>query len=740
MRRLTGPRRYRAALVLSALYALPALATHGVLPYRWRNVTVGGGGFAPAVIFTPAERGLAYLRTDMGGAYRWSARRRAWIPLEDAIAQSSYFGIESIAADPRNANVVYLAAGMYPSEPAAILRSDDRGATWHIYPTPFRMGGNMPGRGVGERLAIDPNEPAMLYFGSRYDGLWRSTDRGAHWRRVASFPWRGRGWRASPPGQAGISFVTIDPSSGRPGHASRRLYVGLTLPGDEHLFSTDDGGATWHAVRGQPPADLLPVQAGLDARGRLYVTYSNGVGPNGITAGAVYRYDTRTGRWRDITPPTPGGAAGRGGFMGLSVDYARPGLLLVATVDRWHGGDILWRSVDGGMNWTNVRTLSRRDVAATPFLLWGHRKASFGWWIAGIAIDPFDPSHAAYTTGATVYATRDLRNVGRGREVLWTPWVRGVEQTAVLTLVSPPRGPHLLSGFGDLSGFAHERLDRSPREQFIHPTFANTDDIHYAGLDPAVVVRGGTRAPRSGAGAPRLAYSLDYGRSWHRLRPPGRTGEITVSAGGHTFIAMTPVPVLTRDRGASWQPVRGLPRNAHPVADGMLRGTFYALDLRTGKLYVSTDAGATFHPRATQGLPPGLAADLPRPMQQQWPLIATPGRAADLWLKSAQGLFHSTDGGRHFRRVHGGVRVVALGFGKAAPGRRYPTLYALARRRHFLAIWRSEDIGRHWRRLNGRRHVYGQRLSCVAGDPRIFGRVYVGTNGRGILYGEPRGS
>lgn len=66
------------------------------------------------------------------------------------------------------------------------------------------------------------------------------------------------------------------------------------------------------------------------------------------------------------------------------------------------------------------------------------------------------------------------------------------------------------------------------------------------------------------------------------------------------------------------------------------------------------------------------------------------------------------------------------------------TFYALARQRHFLAIWRSVDIGRLWQRLNGRRHVYGQRLSCVTGDPRIFGRVYVGTNGRGIIYGDPR--
>ncbi|HVS77372.1 MAG TPA: xyloglucanase [Steroidobacteraceae bacterium] len=705
--------------------------------YDWKNVTVGGGGFAPDIIFSRAQRGLAYLRTDMGGVYRWSAGRHVWVPLEDGIAQSSYFGIESIAADPVNPNIVYVAAGMYAREPAAILRSDDRGDTWRIFPTPFHMGGNEPGRGVGERLAIDPGDRSVLYFGSRYDGLQRSTDRGQTWSRVASFPIHGMGWRAAPRGETGISFVVVDPTSGATGQPSRRIFVGVTDAGAQHLFRSDDAGVSWTAVRGQPRASLLPVHGELDSRGVLYITYSNGVGPNGVTDGAVFRYDTHSGKWRDITPER-GPHRASGGYMGLSVDAERPGTVVVATLNRWHPGDILWRTTDGGSTWENIRILSRRDVAATPFLLWGNRQADFGWWMAGVAIDPFDSGHVAYTTGATVYATRELLDADRHGSLLWKPWVRGVEQTAVITLASAPKGPHLLSGFGDISGFAHEDLSRSPQEQFTHPVFANTDEIDYAGLDPGIVVRGGTRAPHSGPGAPTLAFSLDYGRSWSPLTPPSPASAVTVSADGRAFMAMARKPLVTLDRGRSWTASRGLPAGTHPIPDRVAPETFYALDFGRSELYVSTDGGRTFRKRVSRGLPADLEADVPASPERQWPLIATPQKRGDLWLLAREGLFHSTDAGRSFTRVDGGIFVAALGFGKAPPGRDYPALYALGARGNMSAIWRSDDAGASWLRINDSRHEYGRRYRCIAGDPRVFGRVYVGTDGRGIVYGEPR--
>src|SRR5204863_232123 len=80
--------------------------------------------------------------------------------------------------DPRR---VYLAVGTYTNEwtsqNGTILRSSNYGQTFQRFDLPFKVGGNMPGRNMGERLAIDPNNNSILYLGTRSGhGLWRSTD------------------------------------------------------------------------------------------------------------------------------------------------------------------------------------------------------------------------------------------------------------------------------------------------------------------------------------------------------------------------------------------------------------------------------------------------------------------------------------------------------------------------------------------------------------------------------------
>ena len=722
--------------VVVFLFGLPLLAAAMPLPTVWRNVTVGGGGFAPNIVFSRVEPGLAYLRTDMGGAYRWDAPAARWRPLQDGQAEPSYLGVESIAPDPADPALVYMATGVGRSQPAAIQRSADRGRTWRITPVPFRMGGNEDGRGMGERLAVDPNRTTTLLFGSRHDGLWRSDDSGSHWAKVAGFvdglglPPRGA------PTHGGISFVVFDPA--RP----RLVYAGLADPGARHLFRSDDGGTTWKPIAGGPGAEMLPAKAEVDGQGRLFVAYVTGLGPNGIAGGAVWRLAPASGTWTDITPD-PGG---EGGYMGLSLDRRRPGRIAVSSVDHWHPGDTVWLSTDAGEHWDNLRDRSRRDTHISPFLNFGAATADFGHWTAGLAIDPFDHGHLAYTTGATVYDTRDGARPG---PMTWTPWVRGIEQTAVITLVSPTGGAPLVSGFGDIAGFVHDRLDQSPPHMHLDPALQNTNNLDYAGLKPAISVRSGTQRNADPATVATLAWSDDGGHDWHPLRvPPLSVGSqparrydtdgdaaIAVSADGRTFLVATPVVQRTIDHGLHWSTPVGLPQGARAIADKVDPTRFYAV--AGNHLLVSHDGGASFVATPARGLPADLTPTARHDREGQWPLVATPGIAGDLWFAVAGTLWHSRDGAASFTRASGmDIAVDLFGLGKAAPGRPEPAVYTVGRKGGRQAVWRSDDAGRTWLRINDDDHQWGLRFRAIAGDPRRYGRVYLATDGRGIVYGD----
>ena len=141
-------------------------------------------------------------------------------------------------------------------------------------------------------------------------------------------------------------------------------------------------------------------------------------------------------------------------------------------------------------------------------------KPSVGWWIDGLAIDPFDSKHVCYATGATIWNTTEMNNADSAGDTHWTIWTDGIEETAIIGLISPTGGAHLISGFGDISGFTHDDLDVSPPDgPNKHPLFANTSSLDFAEKNPNVVVRMGSgpfHPPDEGT----MAYSLDGGHNW----------------------------------------------------------------------------------------------------------------------------------------------------------------------------------------------------------------------------------
>ena len=685
--------------------------------YRWANVQIHGGGFVTGIVFHPAERGLVYLRTDVGGAFRWDDSGRRWVPLLDGLGHEAeqLRGVESLAVDPGNPALLYAATGQYLpawAHAAALLRSDDRGESWQAIALPFKLGGNSDGRSTGERLQVDPHKGSVLLLGTNQDGLWQSSDFAKSWSRVGAFL------------ASGVTFVLFDGRGGSAGQATSTIYAGTDGSG---VLRSTDGGASWSPLPGQP-AGLIPHHGAIDAAGTLYLSYGDALGPNGLSSGAVWKYDTASAQWSNITPVAPAGED-KFGYAGLALDPRHPGTLLVSTLDRWVAGDQIFRSVDGGHSWTALGGKAKYDSSATPWVnsYSGGAVKVMGHWIGAIAINPFDSNDAIYVTGYGIWRSSNLAAADSGAPTEWTFSDDGLEEVAITELASPPKGPPLFSAIGDIGGFRHDDLQVSGPAYFM-PFGASNQSLDFAENDPDHLVRTADHGAHG-------YYSADGGASWSAFAAPPPTvptqnsgaGRIAIAADGAriVWIPAKSAPYYSADGGKSWVKSSGLFQVSDrllPLSDRVNPARFYIQDLGNGVIYNSADGGASFAPvrRLSEG---------------GGRMRAVPGHEADLWVPAGDALLRSTDGGANFSQIPDVQSAYAIGFGKAAPGASYPAVFLYGEVKGVEGVFRSDDEGKKWLRLNDDAHRYTQ-IDVVAGDPRVFGRVYLGTNGRGILYGD----
>jgi hypothetical protein len=466
----------------------------------------------------------------------------------------------------------------------------------------------------------------------------------------------------------------------------------------------------------------------LGADGNVYLTYGDLPGPYEMYDGAVQKLATATGEWSDITPlrPNTGGEAGFG-YAGLSTDPRRPGTVMVSTMSRWGPVDDIFRSVDGGRTWHSIAERIVLDTSGAPFLNF-HGTPKLGWMIGDISIDPFDSDKVMYVTGATIFGTDDVTGAEAGRSTHWSVRAQGLEETAVLDLISPPWGAPLISALGDIGVYRHDRLDVVPPDgQASNPVSGTSPSLDYAAMAEGFVVRVASAAINE-----RGAYSTDGALSWQPFaaEPAGssQAGKIVVGTDARTIVWAPGdvVPHYSRDRGATWTPVTGLPAQVAVVGDRVDPSSFYAFDAATGTAYRSTNGGAAFLPSAT-GLPTGAGK-----------LETVLDRAGHCWLAAGSGgLFRSTDRGVSYQQVVTIEEAYTIGFGKAARGRTEMAVYTSGKVAGVRGIFRSDDSARSWVRVNDDQHQFASTGDAIAGDPRVYGRVYLSTNGLGIPYGEP---
>ena len=798
-----GIKKFKIFILLIVFVSIslfaPVFPVKGVssVPYKWDNVVIGGGGgFVCGIIYNPTEEGLVYARTDIGGAYIRNKETLEWEPLMDWVYPDEWnmLGVESLATDPVEPNRLYVAAGTYTNEwtnmNGYILRSEDYGKTWEKTELPFKFGGNMPGRSVGERLMIDPNSNNILYFAARSgNGLWKSEDYGKTWSKVESFPNKGN-YVEDPnfpytADNLGLCFVVFDGQKGTKGKPTQDIYVGVADKKNP-LYVSRDGGKTWKPVEGQPTESTftrhnedaltigIPHHAVISSNGILYITYGDRGGPYQCEDGAVYKYDTNTGEWTDITPPSGYNWDGSPkyenwyGFAGLSVDAQNPDTLIVSTLESWWPDDNIYRSRDAGETWDPIwefgdswpsRYLKyTMDISKAPWLSWGKEinvadgglvtgteimdtpSPKLGWMMGDIEINPFNSDEMMYGTGATIYGTQNLTDWDKGEFVNIEVMGVGIEETAVLSLICPPvDGVELVSGVGDICGFVHKDITKLPGVMMTNPTFINTTGLDYAELNPEIIVRVGTADKERYEDIKKtVGISKDGGKTWSEVQPnvsytfPANNpddivqgGVVAVAADGSTFVWSpdTSQGVICYINGG-WKAVDTLPKGAYVASDRVNPNVFYAYAENT--FYVSNDGGQTFEV---------VSEDLEAPLAK---IKAVPGKEGHVWIPGPYtGLSYTTDGGKTITKIEDVARCDVVGFGKAKDGEDYLAIYITGEIDGLYAVYRSDDMGKSWVRVNDDQHQYGSINYSITGDLRVYGRVFVATNGRGIVYGEP---
>ena len=734
----------------------------GPLPARlmadktWNSVKFGGGGYVTGLVFHPTTANLLYARTDIGGAYRWNQGTSSWTPITDGLgfgaAEARYHGVESIAIDPNNDQLVYMAAGMYTSDGnGRLYLSSNRGDQWTYVALPFPLGGNNPGRAIGERLMVDPNKPSTLFYATRTAGLWKSVDSGLTWAQVTSLSsarLTQEQVNALGIGSAmGVETVVYDTATKGSGTATQTIYVPIapdyvqTAGLASNLYKSSNGGASWTPVAVPISGYHIPHMVRA-ADGMFYVAFTKETGPGAGGPARLYKFDGSN--WTLLN------SNDSAGYGGLSVSgtgaTTRIALGVTNTWGDFNGQQIIRLSDDAGRNW--------REIAATM----PHTPADVGFWgwPDDVEIDPFNRERVLHVTGGGIWETRNASSATPS----WTEAVDGLEETAVLTLATPPAGATytVINSMGDVGTWVHTDLATKPT---LTPRteWSNGFAADMAWSDPQYIATIGVVL---GSNAAFGVWSGDGGKTWAKFAtyPTG----VTANTNQEASIAITArnraiwapgnsVPSYTTDNGATWVPTNlpainsVFPRAYRVVADRKNPNKVYAYDSgghwwgTPGKVYVSTDGGRTF--TLSQG---SVNAGLAPNYFPNTSLAVNPNVEGHLWLADGNAVYRSTDSGAtwtklsHFASIFTGNQwahvqgASVLALGKAKAGAPYSAaVYVVGVINGVWGVHRSEDAGVTWARFNDDAHQFGG-IGAIAADQNIYGRIYVSGTGRGLLY------
>jgi photosystem II stability/assembly factor-like uncharacterized protein len=597
-RKCDCPRRFLKRLTLvPALFLLFFAGLLAMAQSAWK-VTGPDGGDARAFAVDPANPGHLYLGTTNSWLYESHDSGATWRRLAKLDPEDGYV-LDSIVVDAANPSTLYVGAWK-DSSGGGLWISHDGGHKWVAVPS-------LKGQPV--HAVIQAPSDARTLFAGTLEGVYRTSDGGATWKRISPegskeiheieslavdprnpdilfagtwhLPWKtsdgGKNWSNIKKGvivDSDIFSIIVDPDK------PRVVYMSAC----SGIYKSDDAGVLFRKIQGIPNEARRTRVLMQDPENRE-VVYA------GTTEG-LYKTENAGKTFRRMTGPEVV-------VNDVFVDPHDSNHVLLAT-DR---GGVL-ASTDGGEDFTESnRGISERKVAA---LLVDKNDASHLY--AGVVNDKTFGGVFQSTNGGTSW--EQLGAGLEGRDVFALAQTKDGTVVAGtndgIFVLDPPAGADSAASSGGGAGPAGAALSWEPRNTIANTIVKSFTQTHY---HTKVNVEKEVKAPK--------------------IEMSGRVNALDVS--GETWAAATDIGVLTsRDNGATWQggPVMGGAQYRSIAVHGE---TIVAA--RIAGAAISTDSGQTW-------LPLGV----PTMITQIHRVVFSP--EGTLWLAAREGVYYSYDLGK----------------------------------------------------------------------------------------------
>jgi photosystem II stability/assembly factor-like uncharacterized protein len=282
----------------------------------------------------PKNPSVWYVASAFGGLWKTTNRGITFTPIFE---DGGSFTLCCVAIDPKDSNIIWLATGENTSQRSAhfgdgVYKSTDAGATW-------KRAGLASSEHIG-RLLIDPRNSNVVYVAAQGPlfapggerGVFKTTDGGQTWQPSLTIS-----------ADTGANDLAFDPKNPDVLYASayqRRRAVGQLIGGGPEggIYKTTNAGRSWTKLtKGLPAGDVGRIALATDGR-KTPATVFALINAQLKEAG-FYRSDDGGANWSRIGHMQP--PAGRGGRAGREDRGGGPGAFPTggAPDDFYRGGD-----------------------------------------------------------------------------------------------------------------------------------------------------------------------------------------------------------------------------------------------------------------------------------------------------------------------------------------------------------------------------------------------------------------